>query len=469
MPLSGESLTLPEQIDRARSKRSSAIYRKIEVKLNAWKDAPDRKPLLLKGARQVGKTFVLKKWGAESFEKVHYINFEENQKAAAVFDEDLHVPRILNELGFLLKTKIEINEKTLLILDEIQLAPKALTSLKYFCENARGLAVCAAGSLLGVILSSESFPVGKVNFLYMYPMTFNEFIQASDERESWRFISEPSTHAKIPAIVHDHLWNLAKLYYIVGGMPEVVACFVEHRHDLQSAFVKVREAQKELFKGYESDFAKHAGKLNATHIHALYRSIASQLSSQIDNASKRFCFADIMEGKKGFSIWQRPLHWLINAGLALQVKIAKSASFPLEHFTQDNMFKLYMHDVGLLGCAQNLDAGTIMLQDYGLAKGYFAENFVAQELRAHEEIFDTPLYSWCEGTAEIEFIRQKANSFLPIEVKAGHRTKAKSLGQFMARYQPPLAIKISARELQYNQSTRLLQLPLYLASWAAIL
>jgi predicted AAA+ superfamily ATPase len=349
------------------------------------------------------------------------------------------------------------------------MAPKAITSLKYFCENAPELAVATAGSLLGVVLSEESFPVGKVNFLSMHPMNFFEFLRAVDDRDSWSFIPPASLGAEVPLIIHEHLWELTKLYYVVGGMPEAVAVYCRHRNDLTTACKKVREVQGDLLKGYESDFTKHTGKLNTIHIHALYRNIAIQLASYHDDSTKRFRFGEVMPGKKGFAVWERPLHWLINAGIVIEVKIANLAQVPLAHFTKSNFFKLYMHDVGLLGSALGLDPASLLTQDYGLAKGYFAENFVAQELQSQAYFHETPLFSWNEGQAEIEFVRRSGAHIIPIEVKAGHRTKAKSLTQYMLKHKPPLSIKISAQELAYNQETGMLHLPLYLASWAAIL
>ncbi len=444
------------------------MYRKTKSKLEAWRQSPLRKPLILRGARQVGKTYILKEWGREAFKKVHYVNFEANAAAGRIFEKDFHIPRILNELGFLLQTTITPGNEDVLIFDEIQAAPKALTALKYFCEDCPQLALCAAGSLLGVILSEESFPVGKVNFLSMYPLTFDEFLRAVDEKESWRQIPSPSLTAEIPRIVHDHLWELTKLYYAVGGMPEAVQRFALLRHDLTTAFREVREVQQELLKGYEGDFTKHAGKLNAIHIQALYRSVAAQLAGYHNDTTKRFRFGEVMTGKKGFAAWERPLHWLVNADLVIDVRIANAAMLPLQHYTKANIFKLFMSDVGLLACAQGLDPSTLVLQDYGMAKGYFAENFVAQEMRASHDSLDYPLYAWNEGTAEIEFVRSYGSEVIPVEVKSGHRTKAKSLAQFCAQYHPSLNIKITALELSYDKDSGLLKLPLYLACWAAI-
>ena len=448
--------------------RIPAMYRKIHEDLESWRSSPNRKPLVIKGARQVGKTYALKMWGQAAFPKVHYVNFEKTPQVATIFAQDLDVHRIVRDLGFWLKSSIDINHD-LLILDEIQAAPKALTGLKYFCEDLPQFAVCAAGSLLGVILSEESFPVGKVTFLHMYPLSFLEFIMAVDDRETHKWLPQPALTAKVPDIVHDHLWQLLKIYYVVGGMPESVSIYQQLRTDLFAALAQVRATQQDLLQTYENDFAKHAGKLNAIHIQAMYRSIPSQLAAGHDDSVQRFKFGDVMPGKKGFATWERPLHWLINAGLALQVKIANSAQLPLEHYCKSNSFKLFMNDVGLLGCAQHLDAQAIMSQDYGLAKGYFAENFVAQEMRAAHAQRQWPLYAWSERSAEVEFTRPLLGCVIPVEVKAGHRTQAKSLMQFRKQYDPPLSIKISARPLHYDSAERLLHLPLYLAAWSALL
>ncbi|MCX6131748.1 MAG: AAA family ATPase [Proteobacteria bacterium] len=393
------------------------MYRELEENLDAWRHNVPRKPLILKGARQVGKTYILKDWGAKAFPKVHYINFEKTPQAASVFELDFDVKRIVREIGFQLRDSIDPT-MDLLILDEIQAAPRALTALKYFCEDLPDFAVCTAGSLLGVILSEESFPVGKVTFLHLHPMNFSEFLAAIDERKSHEWLPSPSLTAQVPLILHEYLWNMLKIYYIVGGMPEAVSAYKRHILEMHKAFKQVRNVQRDLLQTYEGDFAKHAGKLNAVHIQALYRNIPKQLASTQDDSVQRFKFNDVMQGKKGFASWERPLHWLINAGLALQVKISSAAKLPIEHYCKDNIFKLFMHDVGLLGCAQNLEPGTLLNQDYGLAKGFFAENFVAQELRAAHCQQLWPLYGWNERTSEVEFVIQYQESVVPIEVKA---------------------------------------------------
>ena len=444
------------------------MYRIIQDKLTRWRNSAARKPLVLKGARQVGKTHILKKWASSSFDQVHYVNFEKAPQLARLFIKDLDVKRIVKELAFELKTVINL-ERDVLILDEIQMAPKALTALKYFCEDMPGFAVCAAGSLLGVVLSEESFPVGKVTFLHLHPLSFKEFIQVVDDRNSLSFLPEPAIEAEIPEVVHHHLCELLRLYYVIGGMPEAINTYLRNKEHLFTAFTEVRSIQRDLLQTYENDFAKHAGKLNATHIQALFRNIPAQLAMSIDGSLGRFKFKEIMPGKKGFSPWERPLHWLLNAGIALQTRIANRAELPIEHFCESNFFKVYMHDVGLLGCAQDLDPSALLGQDYGLAKGYFAENLVAQEMRASHYHQSLNLYGWAERSAEIEFVRSYQGAVIPIEVKSGRRTQAKSLKQFCLQYRPPLSIKISMLPLSFDKETSRLNLPLYLASWATLL
>jgi hypothetical protein len=287
--------------------------------------------------------------------------------------------------------------------------------------------------------------------------------------ETWKRVPEPTLDADISLALHDYLWQLLRVYYVVGGMPAAVKAYLQYRDDRHAAWMQVRSVQRDLIVAYENDFAKHAGKVNATHIQVLFRNIPEQLSDYHDDSTKRFRFSEIMTGKKGFGPWERPLHWLSNAGLVLQTKIANRAEIPLEHYCRSNIFKLYAHDVGLLGCLQDVEPEILFQQDYGLAKGYFAENFVAQEMRAAHTDRLWPLYSWHEGESQIEFIRSTEIGLVPIEVKAGFRTKAKSLQEYISRYHPKLTIKITANPLEYRQNKGSLHLPLYLAGWASSL
>lgn len=434
-----------------------------------WRKSSNRKPLILKGARQVGKTHLLTHWGKEQFPKVHVVNFEKFPALNRIFERDFDPRRIIGELAFVLGSSID-PATDLVVFDEIQSAPRALTSLKYFCEEMPQLALACAGSLLGVILSADSFPVGKVNFLHLRPMSFPEFLLAVDAKETWRQIPQPSMHAVLAPVVHEHLWDLLRLYYVVGGMPESVAVITQSGADMgpkmRDALEGVRTVQRAILSSYEQDFAKHAGKLKAVHLQALYRNVPSQLAAVHDESTRRFHFGEVLPNKKGFSAWERPIQWLRNAGLVQQIKIANKAALPLEHYTKPNLFKLIPTDIGLLGCMQNLAPAVLLDQNFGIAKGYFAEAYVAQALLAASAVdHDPPLYCWHEGESEIEFLYPRGLDLVPIEVKAGRRTKSRSLGQYLLKYKPDLAVRVSTKALAFNPSTKILDLPLFLAHW----
>ena len=445
------------------------MYRYLLRDLELWRESSRRKPLILKGARQVGKTYLLKTWGQSSFPRFHYINFEKSPAAARIFDRDFDVKRILSELAF--QVGASINSKTdLVIFDEVQTCPKAITALKYFCEDMPELALASAGSLLGVILSPESFPVGKVQYLHLHPMSFLEFVQAVDTKDTLKYVPAPSKHAVISTAVHNHLWDLLRQYYVTGGMPEAVALLSEQmKHDpigLYKTFEDVRVVQRAIISSYESDFSKHAGKLNAVHIQALYHNIPSQLANVQDESTRRFQFGGVLPKKKGFASWERPIQWLRNAGLAVQIKIANHSALPLEHYSKSNLFKLVPHDIGLLGCMQDLSPAALMDQDFGLAKGYFAECYVAQALLVSGPTDHIQqLYCWQEGESEVELLYGKGKTIVPVEVKAGYRTKSRSLNQYIQTYKPHLAIRVSRKELSYDPSRKVLDLPLPLAHW----
>ena len=417
----------------------------------------------------MGKTYLLREWGGRSFPRVHYLNFEKQPDLRTIFDRDFDTTRLLSELSFVLGAPVD-TRRDLLFFDEIQSCPRAITALKYFCEDARELAIVCAGSLLGVALSPESFPVGKVDFLSLYPMSFVEFLRAFDRRHSLDRLPPASLSAHIPEVIHNHLWDMLRLYYVTGGMPEVVQLFIDESSATGIADVaileEVRRIQRNIVTSYGSDIAKHAGKTNATHIHALYRNIPSQLQTVHDGSTRRFQFNEVMSGKKGFAAWERPIHWLSNAGLIHQIKITNKAAFPLEHFTKPNFFKLFPHDIGLLGAMLDLPPALVIQQQFGTAKGFFAEAYVAQQLIASappEKL--EQLYCWQEGDAEIEFLLPRADALVPIEVKSSHRTKARSLGEFIRRYEPPLAVKLSTNQFSYSKEKRIVQLPLSVVHW----
>ena len=445
------------------------MKRNLSNYLDKWRSQVNRLPLILHGTRQVGKTYLLQEWGRANFPRAHYVNFEKNEVAGRIFERDFDVKRILSELSFFLGSSID-PDRDLLIFDEVQACPRVLTSLKYFCEDMPGLALACAGSLLGVMLAPISFPVGKVQFAHLYPMSFLEFLEAVDTKDTHRFLPAPDRHAVIPEVIHDHLWFLLRIYYVTGGMPAAVAILAKAKDEiplkLRDVLQEIRALQGAITASYERDFAKHSGKLNAAHLHALYRNIPIQLAAIHDDTTRRFQFGEVMSGKKGYAAWQRPIAWLKSAGLALQVKIANQAAFPLEHYAKPNLFKLMCHDIGLLGCMQDLPPGILMSQDFGTAKGYFAENYTAQSILASAPADKDPLlYCWQEGESEIEFLMASDQGIVPIEVKSGRRTKSRSLNQYLSKYKPHLAIRLSTKPISYDSERKLLNLPLYLAHW----
>ncbi len=433
-----------------------------------WKSNQNRKPLLLKGARQVGKTYLLKTFGKEFFPKCHYVNFEK-EALSKIFETDLSPKKIITELNFHFNTSINIQED-LLIFDEIQACPKALTSLKYFCEEMPELALTAAGSLLGVKLNSESFPVGKVDWLSLYPMTFLEFLLGIGEDALYHYaqnLKHPNTHGDTSDTAHEKLWERLKHYFIVGGLPEVVSLFAEHQaENLFLAFQTARERQFGLLRDYYADIAKHSGKINAMHIDRVWQAIPAQLAKVQESSSQRFRFKDVVPGIDRFSRLANVIDWLINAGLILKSSIVSSGAIPLSAYAEEGFFKLFIFDTGLLGAMMGLAPKTLLDQTYGTYKGYFAENFVAQSLVASEVlgITDDPkLFTWQEGTAEVEFLCEIAGEIIPIEVKSGSHTHAKSLSQFSQKYAPPYRVIYSAKNFYLDQNSKTQWIPLYLA------
>lgn len=415
------------------------MKRQIERDLQKWKKSSTRKPLILKGLRQSGKTYLIENWGQREFSIVHTINFEKKRAAHAIFDRDLDPKRLLKEISLLLGAPI--NPLTdLLFLDEIQACPKALTSLKYFNEDLPGLAVISVGSLLGIYLGDVSFPVGKVEFLSMYPMSFEEFLIALDEKllvnllQNWHF-PEP-----IPMVAHEKLWERLTWYMVVGGLPEAVKVFCELKDDLYTAFIRARERQRHLLLAYYADFAKHAGQENAMHIERVWQAVPSQLALSQNQSAKRFQFTGVVSGIDRYQKLADAIDWLKAAGLVLPTHIVDHVALPLSAYCKESLFKLYVCDIGLLGAMSDLPIQAILEQQYGTYKGYFAENFIAQEFvcQSHEK-----LICWQQGRSEIEFLRVHGSKIIPVEVKSGQITRAKSLDKFMTQYQTPFGVILS--------------------------
>ena len=438
----------------------SIMKRKIYKQLLEWKISEFRLPLILQGARQVGKTYILKQFGKTEYPVFHIFNFEQDEKLIRIFDEDLNASRIIKDLSLYSGKKIDI-KNDLVFFDEIQMCPKALTSLKYFCEDLPQLHLCCAGSLLGTALADESFPVGKVEFLPMFPMTFTEFLEAVNDEMSLDVLKDLQHSENQSQTSHDRIWERLKTYYLTGGMPKVVKSFGDLcDENMAAAIMTARAVQKNLIDAYYKDFAKHSGKVNAMHIASVLENVPIQLSKNINDSVKRYRFKGVVPGKKAFTDLQGPINWLEKAGLIIKVKICNRAEIPLESFCKYNLFKLYMFDIGILGAMLEIPETSLLLQNYGIIRGYFAENFVAQELRASGS---AKLHSWQSRNSEIEFLKQQNSRIVPIEVKSGVRTQAKSLAQYIKTYTPEIAIKLSGKPLNLKGGSVLKNLPLYMA------
>lgn len=342
------------------------MQRKIMTHLLSWKEEKERKPLLLKGVRQVGKTHLLKEFGRRFFPKYHYFNFEKQPGLAKIFEPDLDPKRILSELSFQQGKPIDTNQD-LVIFDEIQELPQALTSLKYFQEDCSELHLCAAGSLLGLHLNSGSFPVGKVTFETLRPMSFEEFLMANQDK-ALPFLQTLSSKEKTPAIMHEHLWEMFKHYLVVGGLPEAVATYVEHKKNPFHALTFVRKKQEDLLSAYYADIAKHSGKVNAMHIDRIFRSVPMQLCQLQDHSISRFKFKGVVPGVSHYTRLANAIDWLEAAGLVVKVHIVNQGLFPFRGYARENIFKLLLFDVGILGSMCHLSPKTILDADYGSYK-----------------------------------------------------------------------------------------------------
>lgn len=426
--------------------------------LMTWKETSERKPLLVQGARQVGKTWILREFGRQEFENCILLDFAENQELRGLFTPNLKPQRILTDLSVYLNRDITL-EKTLLIFDEIQLCPEALTSLKYFCEAFPSAWICASGSLLGLGLSEQNFPVGKVQREWLRPMCFFEFLDALGEtalREALS-MSAANTTAITPAI-HVKAFTLFKEYLITGGMPEVVSLYITLRETRVAAFEAVRRLQRDLMDSYLDDIAKHAGSLKAIRIASVLKNIPQQLARETTGVRK-FLFKDVIPGRSTYDELEGPIEWLLRVGLVHRVPICRTIQQPLSAYAETNAFMLYLFDIGLLGAMLNLAPSVIHHYDFGQFKGYLAENVVLNELlgAGYDSVF-----TWRGTTSEIEFLLSCGEQVVPVEVKAGVNTKAKSMKAYREKYAPENAILFSGQGAN-QRDHGLLHAPLYLA------
>lgn len=428
------------------------MKRDIYQLLQQWKRSARRKPLILNGARQVGKTYSLKYFGETNYTRIAYLNFEKDEKLSQYFEGTLDPKHLIKILS--IHTGVEIEpHHTLLILDEIQECPKALNSLKYFCEEANEYHVVAAGSLLGVkTAGTKGFPVGNVNFLHLYPLTFFEFLTALGEEKIRQFLEEYHTYEPIPNPIHEKLMQLLKIYFFIGGMPEAVA-----EYSKNEKLNVVREIQLEILNAYEKDFAKHAPPNEIMKITTVWKQVHRQLAKE----NKKFIFAAIRKSVRGRD-YEEAIQWLSDAGLIHKSYLVESPKFPLSAYANNNIFKIFLSDVGLLGAQSNLSPQTIIDGDilFTEFKGALTENFVVQELIATQQ--REPYYWTSEGMAEIDFLIQQDHEILPLEVKAGSSQKKKSLLVYNQKYAPAKLIRATTMNLKHDGD--IYNYPLYLIS-----
>ena len=424
------------------------MYRNAMEQLHKWKDKSNKKPLIIRGARQVGKTWLMREFGKIAYQQTVYINFDNNPQMKELFSADMRVDRIVMGLELYAGHKIDA-EKTLLIFDEIQEAPQALTSLKYFSELAPQYQIVCAGSLLGVALHrGTSFPVGKVDFLDLYPLSFTEFMRAMG-KERFVALLETGDFAMAAAFKQDYI-DLLKHYYYVGGMPEAVQSFADNQD-----FSEARDIQQHILSAYEQDFSKHAPYEVVPRIRMLWNSIPAQLTKE----NKKFIYGLIKDGARAKD-YELALMWLSDCGLVHRVNRATAPSLPLKAYEDLKAFKLFLLDVGLLGCMVRLNQ-KVLLNGHDLFKefkGALTEQYVLQQLKTLKGV-DSYYWTNARGNAEVDFLIDTGDEVIPVEVKAEINLKAKSLKTYCEKFGPKTAIRTSMAD--YRQEDRLLNLPLW--------
>ena len=422
------------------------MYRKSINELIKWKNNPNRLPLIIRGARQVGKTWLMKEFGKLEYKQVAYISFDNNPRLQELFKQDFNIKRIIDVLEIEVGFKITPKD-TLIIFDEIQENPLTITSLKYFCENAPEYNIIAAGSLLGVAHhKGTGFPVGKVEYLDLYPMSFYEFLQAVEETQLLKIIQE--NNFDTIKIFKDKIIDLLRRYCFVGGMPKVVESYA-----IEKDYQLVRKLQKNILSDYESDFSKHIPPEQVERTRLLWNAIPSQLIKE----NKKCVYGKIKEGAraKDFEI---ALNWLIDSGLVHKVCRVTEPKMPLKAYEDSAAYKLFLLDVGLLGAMTDLDVKSLLENDklFNDYNGAITEQYVLQEFKTIQKI---PVFYWTSNRAELDFIIQIGNNIIPVEAKATINLQAKSLKSYREKYKPEISIRTSLANYEVNQG--LFNIPLY--------
>lgn len=425
----------------------SRLKRNAIQELVAWKSSEDRKPMVLKGARQVGKTWLMKEFGQNYYDSYVYFNFDEEDELKSIFEANKNPQRIIELLSLIAGEKI-LPGKTLIIFDEIQECPEALNTLKYFKEKANEYHVIAAGSLLGTLLTQpKSYPVGMVNLLDIYPLTFDEFLEATDE-SLYAYYSSIQKGQPIEEIFHNRLMEAYNYYLIIGGMPECVSSWIAHKDP-----AKISQIQKELIEVYENDFSKHNGKVNSGRILMVFRSIVAQLAK----SNEKFMYGAVREGGRARD-FEEAIEWLVSAGMLNRVYNISKMEHPLAAFDKLDQFKLFVFDTGLLKHMAGIDNSAILLKADYQFKGPLTENYVLQQLRGQFEV--EPRY-YSDKNSKIDFLIQYGTEIIPVEAKGGEDKSAPSFKKYIADRHPEHALRYSKRG--YRKDGAITNLPLYLA------
>lgn len=424
------------------------MYRVAIEMLYKWKESKHRKPLIIEGARQVGKTWLMKEFGSKAYADTVYINFDSNSRMAELFASDLNTDRLIMGIELYAGRKIDPNN-TLLIFDEVQEVPRALSSLKYFYENAPQYHIVCAGSLLGIALhEGTSFPVGKVNFLSLYPLSFKEFLTAT-AGERFTELLDRQDYPMITSFKQTYI-DALKQYYFVGGMPEAVQSFVEEKD-----FNEVREIQKRILAAYEQDFSKHAPIEIVPKIRMIWNSIPSQLAKE----NKKFIYGLVREGGRAKE-YETAIMWLCDCGLVHKVSRVNAAGIPLKAYEDLKAFKLFIVDVGLLGCMTGLRQHTLLDGNdlFTEFKGALTEQYVCQQLKTIDDL-GVYYYTNDRGSCEVDFVIDNGEQIVPVEVKAEVNLKAKSLKTYRDKFNPEISVRTSMAD--YKKEDWLINLPLY--------
>lgn len=422
------------------------MKRNAILKLVQWKNSPERKPMVLRGARQVGKTWLMKEFGKNYYDNYVYFNFDEEDELKSIFETNKNPHRIIELLSMISDEKIE-PEKTLIIFDEIQECPEALNTLKYFKEKANEYHVITAGSLLGTLLAKpKSYPVGMVNLLDIYPLTFDEFLNAIDSG-LYAYYESIQKEQVIEQIFHQRLLDAYNYYLIIGGMPECVSSWIKYKDPAM-----VSKIQRELIEVYENDFSKHNGKVNSGRILMVFRSIVSQLAKP----NEKFMYGAVREGARARD-FEEAIEWLVSAGMLNRVYNVSKMEHPLSAFDKLDQFKLFVFDTGLLKQMAGVDNSAILLKTDYQFKGPLTENYVLQQLQGQFEV--EPRY-YLDKKGEIDFVVQNKMEIIPIEVKGGEDRSANSFKTYVANNAPQHAYRFSKRG--YRKDGGFTNLPLYL-------